>query len=69
VLPNALARARTSDSSRSASKNCASFGFEPGQPPSIQSTPKASSRRAMSSLSWRDSEISAPWQPSRSVVS
>ena len=47
----------------------ASLGFEPGQPPSTQSTPKASRRRAMSSLSWSDSEIRAAWQPSRSVVS
>ena len=34
VLPKALSRACRSGSSRSAAKNCSSFGFAPGQPPS-----------------------------------
>ena len=51
VEPNAaIARVRHARS-RARSKNSASLGFEPGQPPSMNATPSSSSRRAIRSLS------------------
>jgi hypothetical protein len=69
VAPNAVRTACDSARSRARWKNSASFGFEPGQPPSMKLTPRRSSRSAMRSLSSHESEMPSRWVPSRRVVS
>ena len=69
VAPKAVTSAVDHATSRARSKNSASFGFEPGQPPSMKATPSSSSRRAMRSLSAHESEMPSRCVPSRSVVS
>ena len=69
VEPNAQISARRQLASRARWKNSASFGFDPGQPPSMNVTPSSSSRRAIRSLSSQESEIPSRCVPSRSVVS
>src|SRR5690606_13455643 len=50
-------------------KNSVSFGIAPGQPPSMNPTPRSSSSRATANLSAMEYEIPSRWAPSRSVVS
>src|SRR6266581_4898392 len=69
VMPKAATFACRNRSVRMRRKNAASFGFEPGQPPSRQWTPSSSSRRAILTLSSTESERPSRWVPSRSVVS
>ena len=69
VEPNAVTTARCQGKSRARSKNSASFGFDPGQPPSMNATPSSSSRLAIRSLSPHESEMPSRCAPSRSVVS
>ncbi len=69
VEPNATTWACARGSSRIASKNAMSFGFDEGNPPSMKSMPKASKRWAMLSLSFSDSAMPCAWPPSRSVES
>lgn len=54
---------------RACSKNAASFGLDPGQPPSMNATPSSSSLRAMRSLSSTEYEMPSVCPPSRRVVS
>ena len=70
VDPNATRVARASVSSPGArAKNSASFGFAPGQPPSMKVTPRWSSCSATRSLSSTVSDRPSCWEPSRRVVS
>ncbi len=69
VAPKATMVAFSQVSSSARRKNSTSFGFDPGQPPSMNATPNASKRRAIRNLSVHDSEIPSPCVPSRSVVS
>src|SRR4051812_19529483 len=69
VAPKATIFACFHFSLRACSKNSASFGLEPGQPPSMNVTPSSSSFRAMRSLSSTEYEMPSVCAPSRSVVS
>ena len=69
VAPNAATFALFHSISAARRKNSTSFGFEPGQPPSMYATPRSSSLRAMRSLSSNEREMSLRWVPSRRVVS
>jgi len=69
VDPNAVYFACESFSRRAASKNAASRGLEPGQPPSMYAIPSSSSARATRSLSSTEKLMSSPCVPSRRVVS
>ena len=69
VAPKAAMRAFDHARSRARSKNSASLGFEPGQPPSMKATPSSSRRRATLILSSQEREMPSRWVPSRSVVS
>ena len=50
---------------RARAKNSSSFGFAPGQPPSMKATPRWSSCSATRSLSSTVSEMPSCWEPSR----
>ena len=52
-----------------AAKNSMSFGFDPGQPPSIAGMPNSSRARAIRSLSWSERTRPSRCAPSRRVVS
>ena len=67
--PNAAMAECFHGRSRARRKNSASFGFEPGQPPSMKATPSSSSLLAIRILSSHEREIPSRWVPSRSVVS
>ena len=69
VDPNAASFAPSQVMVRAAAKNSTSFGFEPGQPPSMNGIPNSSSIRAMRNLSASDRVMFSPWVPSRRVVS
>ena len=70
VEPNATKVAVSSDSSVLArSKNSMSLGFAPGQPPSMNVTPRWSSCSATRSLSSTVNERPSCWLPSRRMVS
>jgi hypothetical protein len=69
VEPNAAMTAVRHGTSRARSKNSASFGLDPGQPPSMNANPNSSRRWATRILSAADSEMPARWVPSLSVVS
>ena len=69
VLPNEASLAVCQVSLRAAAKNSMSFGFDPGQPPSMNGKPYSSSMRATRSLSASESVMFSPWVPSRRVVS
>ncbi len=69
VEPKAAILAFSHFISLARSKNSASFGFDPGQPPSMKATPNRSSRDAMRSLSSQESEMPSRWVPSLRVVS
>ena len=69
VEPNAAMRACLSGSSCTRSKNAMSLGFDAGKPPSIASTPNASSLSTMRSLSSSESVMPSLCSPSRSVLS
>ena len=70
VEPNATSVAVDRRSSSGArAKNSSSFGFAPGQPPSIYATPRWSSCSATRSLSSTVSDRPSCCEPSRSVVS
>ncbi len=69
VEPKAVMAAVFQGSARAREKNSASFGFEPGHPPSMKVTPSSSSRCAMAILSSQEREMPSRWVPSRSVVS
>jgi hypothetical protein len=69
VAPKAASLARFKGTSFMSAKKRASLGFEPGQPPSMKSIPKASKRLAMATLSSLVRLKSWPWVPSRRVVS
>ena len=69
VAPKAVIVAFFQDISRACSKKSASFGLEPGQPPSMKATPRSSKRRAIRSLSAHESEMPSRCVPSRNVVS
>ena len=60
VDPNAASRALRSIRCRAWSKNSMSLGFEPGQPPSMNCTPNASSRSMMRSLSATEKVTPSP---------
>ena len=69
VLPKAQSLACASFSSAAFPKNSRSFGFEPGFPASIKSTPNWSSASTIFSLSFTEKEIPSPCAPSRRVES
>ena len=69
VEPNEARRARWNVRPFACAKKSMSRGFDPGQPPSMKCTPKASSFSATLSLSVTEKVIPSPWVPSRSVVS
>ena len=70
VMPNATSLLVSSCSSAGARlKSSSSFGFEPGQPASMYSTPSQSSCSAIRSLSSTVREMPSSCAPSRSVVS
>ena len=69
VAPNAASVAFLKSIFLARSKNSASFGLEPGQPPSITSTPSPSSAAATRSLSATVRSSPTCCEPSRRVVS
>ncbi len=69
VKPKAAIRAFRQVIPFAAAKNSESLGLEPGQPPSMKGIPKSSSRRAIFSLSVRETVRPSRCVPSRRVVS
>ncbi len=69
VAPNAASWAFWKVIFLARSKNSASFGLEPGQPPSMTSTPSPSRTDATRSLSATVRSSPTCCEPSRSVVS
>ena len=69
VDPNAASLACRKVMLRAAAKNSSSFGFDPGQPPSMYGKPASSRRRAIFSLSASDRTRPSRCVPSRRVVS
>ncbi len=69
VIPKAATVAFWKRSPARSSNRAASFGFEPGNPPSIMCTPSESSAWATRTFSSADSDMPSPCMPSRSVVS
>ena len=69
VDPNAAMRACSRGNARTRLKNSMSLGLEAGNPPSTKSTPRASNRCTMRSLSSSESEMPSPCSPSRNVQS
>ena len=69
VEPNAASLADRKVIDRAAAKKSTSFGFEPGQPPSMYGIPNSSRRRAILSLSASETIRPSRCVPSRRVVS
>ena len=69
VLPNAVREVFSSFSADALERNSSVPGLDPGHPHSTKSTPKASRRFSMSTLSSHENDTPSHWAPSRRVVS
>ena len=68
-MPKAQTAACSSSTSASISKSSSSFGFEPGNPASMNWMPSSSSFWTTRTFSWADRDMPWPCIPSRRVVS